>query len=75
MFCDKEFFYLCENLKNEVCMMEESIIERRKDFEFNLDFVIFEEKLCVWKNVYRSELFELFVGLKSVNLVRMELLM
>lgn len=75
MSCDKESFHSRENLKNEARTMEESIIERRKDSEFNSDPAILEEKSRVWKNAYRSESLESFAGLKSANSVRTESLM
>ena len=75
MSCDKESVDSCENLKNEARTMEEGIIERGKDSEFNSDPAIFEEKSCGWKIAYRSESLESFAGLRSPNSVRTESLM
>ena len=72
MSCGKESLDSRENLKNETRTMEESIIERRKDSEFNSDPAVLEEKSRGWKIAYRSESLESFAGLKSSNSVRTE---
>lgn len=80
MSCDKISFDSCVNkgnvnLKNEDAAMEESMIEGRKDSEFNSEPAILQEKSLRWKIANSSESQESFAGLESPNSMRTKSLM
>ena len=63
------------NLRNDNSAMEESMIERRKNSEFNSEPAILQEKSIGRKIANSSELQESFAGLESPNSLRSESLM
>ena len=78
--CEKESFDLCDNkssmnLRNDDAAMEESMIEGRKDSEFNSEPAILQEKSLGRKIANSSELQESSAGLESPNSLRSESLM
>lgn len=80
MSCDRESFDSCVNKSNlnmnkEYHTMEESIIEERKDSEFNSERGILEEKSHGPKIAYGRESNESFADLESRNSVRTESLL